>query len=133
MGSVRTKLRHAFAVDPPGPAEPTPPQQAPVDWVCEQVVKRQLATPALFFLEMSRPLNYVGSQLGHVMAPGVWAIVRQLTYERYKHFLAFLERRGSMEYLSQRIEYFEAERKRRRSESAARQRSEELTPNDEAD
>ena len=107
MRSLRSKLRHAFAVDPTGPAEPTPQQQVPVDWVCKQVAKRHLTTPTLFFLEMSRPLNYVGAQVGHVMAPGVWAIVRQLTYERYKHFLAFLERRGSMEYLSRRIEHFE--------------------------
>lgn len=133
MGSLRSRLQHAFAVDPPGPAEPTAAQQPPVDWVCQQIVKRRLATPALFFLEMSRPLNYVGSQLGHVMAPGIWAVVRQLTYERYKHFLAFLERRGSMEYLSRRIEYFEAERKRLQSDSAPRQRSEGLTHNNEAD
>lgn len=100
-------LQHAFAVDPPGPAEPTPEQQAAVDWVCEQVAKRHLTTPALIGLEMSRPLNYVAAQGLHIFAPGVWAIVKQQTYENYRHFADFLEHRGSVEYLASRIEHFE--------------------------
>ena len=102
--------RHAFAVDPPGPAEPTPEQQFAVDWLCTQVVKRHLTTPGVLGLEMFRPLNYFGANLvGHVFAPAIWAIFRESTYENYKHFVGFLEHRGSMEYLEHRLEHFEEE------------------------
>ena len=108
MGSVRDRVRHAFAVDPPGPATPTPDQQPAVDWVCDQVAKRHLTTPGLIALEMSRPLNFVWSQGMHFFSPGVWALLRQRNYEHYKHFAAFMEHRGAMEYLERRIEHFEA-------------------------
>ena len=103
------RLRHAFAVDPPGSHPPTDEQQKSVDWVCTQVAKRRLTTPALIGLEMSRPLNYVASQGLHFAAPGVWAIVQQQTYQDYQHFAKFLENRGSVEYLVGRIEHFENE------------------------
>src|SRR5262249_30866587 len=38
-------LRHAFAVDPPGPAEPNELQRRLVDKVCGEVVRRRLTTP----------------------------------------------------------------------------------------
>ncbi len=107
MGSMKDQLRHAFAVDPPGPAQPTPKQQPAVDWVCRQVAKRHLTTPGLIALEMSRPLNFVLSQGMHFFSPGAWAIFRQQNYEHYLHFANFLERRGAMEYLERRIEHFE--------------------------
>lgn len=109
MTRLREKLKHAFAVDPSGPAEPTREQQASVDWVCRQVARRRLTTPGLVFLETVRPLNYVGAQFLHVMAPAFWALSRELTYEHYTHFSAFLERRGSLEYMARRIEHFEEE------------------------
>lgn len=104
---ILDKLRYAFAVDPPGPAQPTEEQQPSVDWVCEQIARRHLTAPALVGLEMSRPLNWVAAQGLHVFAPGVWAIVKQQTYQDYKHFAAFLEKRGSVEYLTRRVEHFE--------------------------
>ena len=108
----RERLRRAFAVDPPGPAEPTPQQQAAVDWVCRQIAKRHLTTPGLLALEMSRPLNYVGAQMLHVMQPAVWALASQQSYESYVHFSQFLEKRGSLEYMMRRIEALEQEYER---------------------
>ena len=105
--NLRARLKHAFAVDPPGAAEPTVEQQPAVDWVCMQVAKRRLTTPGLIFLEMSRPLNWIGAQAMHFCQPGVWALAAQRTYDGYVHFSQFLERRGSMEYLVKRIEHFE--------------------------
>jgi hypothetical protein len=106
------KLKHAFAVDPPGPVEPTEVQQVGVDWVCRQVAKRHLTTPGIFALEMSRPLNWVTAQAMHVMSPIVWALARQLTHEHYKEFAAFLEQRGAFDYLVERIQHFENEYER---------------------
>ncbi len=106
MGSLRERVRHAFAVDPPGPATPTPEQQPAVDRVCMQVAKRHLTTPGLIALEMSRPLNYIFSQTLQFFSPGAWAIFGQ---RNYQHFAAFMEHRGAMEYLERRIEHFEAQ------------------------
>lgn len=106
---MKDRLRHAFAVDPPGPAEPTEKQQPAVDWLCRQVAKRHLTTPGLIALEMSRPLNWVFSQGMHMFSPGAWAVFGQQNYEHYQQFASFLERRGAMEYLERRIEQFEQE------------------------
>jgi hypothetical protein len=105
--TFRSRLRHAFAVDPPGEATPTPPQQEPVDRFCREVARRHLTTPAVIALEMSRPLNYLASQAMHFFSPGVWALARHQTYDQYRHFAAFLERRGSIDYLVRRVEHFE--------------------------
>ena len=108
-------LKHAFAVDPPGPAEPTPEQQAAVDKVCAEIVRRHLTTPALLFLEMSRPLNFLGAQALHFFAPFVSVLTDA---EGHRHFAAFLERRGSVDYLCRRMEELEAEALRRSSSTA---------------
>lgn len=102
-------LRYAFAVDKPGPADPTPLQQPAVDWACIQIAKRRLTTPGLIFLEMSRPLNFLGAQAMHFLRPGFWAIASQTSHEGYVQFSEFLEHRGSMEYLARRVEFFESE------------------------
>lgn len=104
---MRDRIRHAFAVDPPGPAEPTPQQQPAVDSFCRQVAKRHLTTPGLIALEMGRPLNFVAAQALQFFSPGVWALARQQTHEQYRQFATFLERRGAIDYLIQRIEHFE--------------------------
>ncbi len=109
MGSLRSKLKHAFAVDPPGAAEPTDAQRPAVDWVCLQVAKRKMTLPGLIFLEMARPLNYLGSQVMHFTSPGVWAIAPKHIYGGYKDFAKFLENRGSIEFMCRRIEELEAE------------------------
>ncbi len=124
-------LKHAFAVDPPGPAEPTAQQQPAVDWFCRQVARRHLTTPGLVALEMARPLNFIASQAMHFVAPGVWAIARQQTYDHYGHFAAFLERRGSTEYLARRIEHFEQEYERKEKQAKAPRPRRADSPRDE--
>jgi len=99
-------LKHAFAVDPPGPAEPTEEQRAAVDKICREIVRRHLTTPALLFLEMSRPLNYIGSQTMHFFQPLIGVLTDSKGPE---HFALFLEKRGSIEYICRRIEDLEAE------------------------
>lgn len=99
-------LKHAFAVEPPGPAEPTPEQRVIVDRICREIVRRHMTTPALLMLEMSRPLNYVGSQAMHFFSP----LINTLTDARgHEHFAAFLEQRGSIEFLCRQIERWEDE------------------------
>lgn len=105
-GDIVSRLRHAFAVDPPGPTALSDDERQLVDAVCRQVVRRRLVTPALMLLEMGRPLNFVGSQLMRFFQPFVAAVLPTGGYER---FAALLARRGSIEALVARLETLEAE------------------------
>lgn len=98
-------LKHAFDVEKPGPAEPTPAQAAIVDRLCREVVRRRLTTPALVTLEMSRPLNFVTAQAIHFFDP----LIKSITDANgHREFATFLEHRGSIDYLTNRIEELEA-------------------------
>lgn len=99
--SALPALRHAFAVDPPGPAEPTPEERPVVEALVREVVRRRMEAPAMMFLEMSRPLNYVASQTLSFFMPMLSAIgdARGASL-----LAAFLERRGSIDWLLQRLE-----------------------------
>ncbi len=102
-------LKHAFAVDPPGVAEPSEAQKSVVDRVCAEITRRHLTTPALIFLETFRPFNYLGSQVLHFLHPFASAV---LSGEEYRNFTDFLERRGSIDYFCRRIEEMEEEYKK---------------------
>jgi hypothetical protein len=97
-------IRHAFALDPPGPAEPTEAERPIVDRLCQEVVRRRLTVPAIAFLEMSRPLNFVAANTLHYFAPILSALG---TGEDHRRFAEFLERRGSIDHLCRRIEELE--------------------------
>ena len=94
-------LRHAFALDPPGPAKPNASQRAVIERLCEELHRRRLTVVALGFLEMVRPLNYLGSQLMHFFGPMVSAFADARGYQQ---FATFLEHRGSIDYICQRLE-----------------------------
>ena len=127
MGSLKSKLKHAFAVDAPGTVEPTEQQRPAVEWICTQIAKRHLSTPGLIFFEMTRPLNYLGAQVMHLTSPGVWAIAPRNVYGGYIHFAEFLERRGSMEYMCQRIEELEAEYTKQEKAARAERKNQRTT------
>ncbi len=127
MGPLRSKLKHAFAVDAPGAVEPTKLQRPAVEWICTQIAKRHLSTPGLIFFEMTRPLNYLGAQVMHLTSPGVWAIAPKHIYGGYIHFAEFLERRGSMEYMFWRIEELEAQYTKQEKAARAERKNQRTT------
>ena len=98
-------LKHAFGTDPPGPAEPDESQRMLIEKLSTEIIRRRLTTPAVFVLEMSRPLNYVSAQLLHFFQPIV-AIVADA--DGYNQVARFLERRGSIDYIVRRIDALEA-------------------------
>lgn len=100
--SWREQFKHAFAIEQ-GAVEPNDRQVELVDKVCKAVVRRGLIVPALMALEMSRPLNYVASQAMHFFRPIVSVI---LDGPSIGEFASFLEQRGSIEYLCQRLEHW---------------------------
>ncbi|MCH2137612.1 MAG: hypothetical protein MK074_00985 [Phycisphaerales bacterium] len=99
--SLREALKHAFHVDLPGAAEPDERTADIVDRVCRSIVKRGMSTPALMALEMSRPLNFVAAQAMHIVQPAAELV---LDTESFKQFALFLEQRGSIEYLCDRLQ-----------------------------
>jgi hypothetical protein len=125
-------LKNAFALDPPGPVEPTPQQQPIIDRICREIARRHLTTPGLIVLEMIRPLNYLGSQAMHFLEPAVWAVLSKETHVDYQQFALFLEHRGSMDYLCRRIEHFEHEFEQREQGGATETTGDESGPDDAA-
>ena len=94
-------LKHAFAVEPPGRAEPNETQRAIIEKLCREVVRRRMTTPALLMLEMSRPLNYVSAQMLHFFQPMLSFLANAAEYQS---FTEFLEQRGSIDYIVSRLE-----------------------------
>jgi hypothetical protein len=113
VSSLRQKLKHAFAVDPPGPAEPGAEEQEVVDAFCRWFARRHLTTPGLMLMEVARPLNWVAAQAGHFFSPGLWAVTPEQVHRKYRTFIGYLEQRGSIEYICRRIEHFEHEYEKR--------------------
>lgn len=107
-------LRNAFTVQTPE-EDWTPRHLAVADQVCQAVVDRKLETPALFLLEMGRPLSFLSSQLLTFFLPLAQSVIN---VDGPRLFAEFLERREAVDYLCDRI--------RASSESASESR--ELEP-----
>lgn len=99
-------LKHAFAIDPPGPAQPDEAQALIVERVCREIVRRRLVAPAIMALEMGRPLNHLSAQVLHFFQPFVTVLGGAAAYDQ---FASFLERRGSLDYISARLESIQAD------------------------
>lgn len=104
---MREFLRNAFALDDGKPCDPSDDERAVLDRVVDEVVRRRLSTPAIAFLEMSRPLNVVGAAAIHFFTPIAAVLANPLHLRR---FADFLERRGSVDYLCRMIERAEQAR-----------------------
>jgi len=99
-------LKDAFAVDV-GPLQPTPEQAALVDQLAREVVRRGMTVPAVAFLEMSQPLNYVTSKAIVFFSPMIGAVSDS---NAPRVFADLLEHRGSIEYICREIERVQRER-----------------------
>jgi hypothetical protein len=97
-------LKHAFAIDPPGPAVPNPPQREVVERTCREIVSRGMTAPAILFLEMSRPLNFLGAQAIQFFMPIASAVADT---RALGDFATFLEQRGSVDYIRDLLERLE--------------------------
>jgi hypothetical protein len=98
-------LKHAFAIDPPGPAQPDEAQALIVERICREIVRRRLTAPAMMALEMGRPLNHLSAQVLTFFKPFVAMVGDAASYDQ---FTAFLEHRGSIDYISARLEALDA-------------------------
>ena len=98
---ITDALRHAFAVPPPGPAEPSAEERAALEPLLAEVRRRGLVAPAVLFLEGCAPLNGVGAQALHFLQPFATAV---LDPARYVTLSRYLERRGSIEWVVRELQ-----------------------------
>jgi hypothetical protein len=93
---LRHEFAHAFALHPPT-RDFTPDDLALLDKVASGIVRRGMADPAVLFLESLGPLNFLGSQVLHGLAPFLELVCDPTELERLANIL---ERRDSIERLS---------------------------------
>ncbi|MCX8053362.1 MAG: hypothetical protein N3B12_06105 [Armatimonadetes bacterium] len=78
-----------------------------VDSIAKRIVSRRLETPAVFLLEMHRPLSFIASQAALVAMPFLAPLVGA---QRVADFSRLLADHRSVELLIRRIEEMSAER-----------------------
>ncbi|WP_298860326.1 hypothetical protein [uncultured Gimesia sp.] len=110
---IKEWLAHAFAVERPEEFAPTEEQQQIADRICREIIRRDMVTLAILSLETCRPLNYIGSQAIHFFSPFISFLVDP---KAQNIFADFLEKRGSIEWLCQRLETLSAPPSREQSE-----------------
>ena len=86
---------HAFAVAAANP-EPSLQERELAARLARLVVQRQLSTPALMFLESSRPLSFIGSQVLAFLAPFATLVFSPSEYEVV---VRMLEKRQGLDLL----------------------------------
>ncbi|MCP9469512.1 MAG: hypothetical protein NNA31_05865 [Nitrospira sp.] len=97
---VQAGVRHAFATQPENMVLSSE-DQALLDRIAEAVVQRGMAAPATVFLESLAPMNFVGSQALHVLAPLFEVALDAKTLDQAARLL---ERRDTIERLVTLIE-----------------------------
>lgn len=80
---------------------PESEQHAMLEKLALWIVRRHLTTPAIFFLETGKPLNFLGSQLLIAFSPFVQAL---FTGVQYQKIALILEKDENVELLIQLLE-----------------------------
>lgn len=106
---MRDFLRNAFALDDGKPCVPSAEERAVIERVADEVARRSMASTAIAFLEMSRPLAGVGAASIHFLTPIASSLANPLALKRLAEFL---ERRGAVDVLITAIETAESRRDR---------------------
>lgn len=101
------------------PASAVEADAALLDAIAGRIVRMGLAVPAVFFLESSKPLSFIGSQALVFFEPFVKAFLDLKSYDR---FAALMEDRANVEKLIRRIEEREDDRARAEKEAKAARR-----------
>ncbi|MBM3238501.1 hypothetical protein FJZ31_19580 [Candidatus Poribacteria bacterium] len=78
-------------------------QRCILEKVAKGLVRRRLTAPAIFFLEVCKPLNFLGSQFLIAIAPFVQSL---LPLHDYRKFALIIERDSNVEELITLIEDF---------------------------
>ena len=84
-----------------------------IEKVARKVVNMRLTVPAIFLLESSKPLAFLGGQLLVFLEPFIQTL---FNFKRYQRFAFLMENRDNWERLLRRIEDMEEEAKQREKE-----------------
>jgi hypothetical protein len=95
--------------------------EAILDIVATRITRMGLGVPAIFFLESSKPLSFLGSQVLVFFEPFVKTFFEVKNYER---FCQLVEDRENVEKLIQKIEDCEEKLKEEKREEKAKKREE---------
>ena len=68
----------------------------------KEIVDRGIAVPAIFFLESTKYLSFMGSQFLVFLGPLMTSFINN---QKYYNFTSLLEDRDNIEYVINRIEY----------------------------
>jgi len=101
---------------------PEPINEKRRDEILEAIAKRVeqfgMLVPAIFFLEMNKPLSYIGGQAMHFFAPIVGVF-----FDTFEDYAYFLDDRKNVELLIQKLESIaDKEDEARRKDKEARKR-----------
>lgn len=84
-----------------------------IEWLAKQVVKRGLSTPAIMFVEMARPISFIGSQAVQFFSPFInVALNSQLSTE----IALVMEDRKNIDRLIDRVEELTIDQDRKEKE-----------------
>jgi hypothetical protein len=86
--------------------QPTAEDQVLIGKVAERLVRMRMSVPAIFFLESSKPLAFVGGQLLIFLEPFVQTL---FNFAQYQRFALLMEDRDNWEALIRKIEDLEAD------------------------
>jgi len=95
--------------------------EAILDVVATRITRMGLGVPAIFFLESSKPLSFLGSQVLVFFEPFVKTFFEVKNYER---FCLLVEDRANIEKLIQKLEDCEEKLKEERSRLKEQKRAE---------
>ncbi len=84
-----------------------------IEKVAQKIVRMRMTVPAIFFLESSKPLAFLGSQLLIFFEPFIQTL---FNFRQYQRFALLMEDRANWEKLLRKIEdldaaYSEAEKR----------------------
>ena len=83
-------------------------QRALLEKVARQIVKRRLTVPAILFLEICKPLNFLGGQFLIALNPFVQSFFNIAEYQK---FALMIEKDANVELLIRLIEDLDREEK----------------------
>ncbi len=84
----------------------TPEDEKLVSKVAERIVRMRMTVPAIFFLESSKPLAFLGGQLLIFLEPFVQTL---FNFRQYQRFAFLMEDRDNWERLIRKVEDLESE------------------------
>jgi hypothetical protein len=82
--------------------------------VADRIVRMRMTVPAIFFLESSKPLAFLGGQLLIFLEPFVQTL---FNIRQYQRFALLMENRDNWEKMIRKVEDLEAEYSERERES----------------